>query len=65
MALYHGPHPYFKMEEKHMKENHKKGAEDFYGMGLEELEAEISRSLKRANMRQLCLILRAVRVIAA
>ena len=63
--MYHGPHPYFKMEEKHMKENHKKGAEDFYGMGLKELEEEIARSLKRASTRQLELILGIVRDITA
>lgn len=48
-----------------MKENHKKGAEDFYGMGLKELEAEIACYVKRANMRQLHLILRIVRDITA
>ena len=50
-----------------MEENHKAAGAVFTAssMGLEELEAEIARSLKRANMRQLCLILRVVRVITA
>ena len=50
-----------------MEENHKAAGTVFAasGMGPKELETEIARSLKRANMRQLELILRIVRVITA
>lgn len=50
-----------------MEENHKTAGAVFTasGMGLKELEAEIARSLKKANKRQLELILRIVRDITA
>ena len=50
-----------------MEENHKAAGAVFTAssMSLKELEAEIARSLKRANMRQLELILRIIRDITA
>lgn len=65
--MYHGPPPDFKMEENLWKKIIKQ-PERFSprpGTGLKELEAEIARSLKKANMRQLELILRIVRDITA
>lgn len=50
-----------------MEENHKAAEAVFTAssMSVKELEAEIARSLKRANRRQLELILRIVQGIVA